>query len=94
MDPTPLIFLAVLAGIFWFLIIRPQRQRQTAHRAMVAALGPGDEVITAGGVFGRIESIADDHIVLEIAPGTRIRLAKDAVATIVPKDDRTGRRLT
>jgi preprotein translocase subunit YajC len=87
MDPAPLIFLAAMAGLFWFLLIRPQRQRQTAHRSMVAALGPGDEVITAGGVFGRVESIADDHIVLEIAPGTRIRLAKEAVATILPKDE-------
>lgn len=85
MDPGPLIFLAAMVAVFWFLIIRPQRQRQAAHRALVSDLGPGDEVITAGGVFGKVRTIADDHIVLEIAPGTEIRLAKEAVANVVPK---------
>lgn len=87
MNPGPLIFLVAMAAVFWFLLIRPQRQRRVAHQTMVSGLGPGDEVITAGGVFGRVRSIADDHILLEIAPGTEIRLAKDAVATIVPKED-------
>lgn len=85
MDPAPLIFIAAMAALFWFLLIRPQRQRQVAHRTMVSELGVGDEVITAGGVFGRVRSIADDHLLLEIAPGTEIRLAKEAVATIVSK---------
>lgn len=85
MNPGPLIFLAAMAALFWFLLIRPQRQRRTAHLTMVSGLGPGDEVITAGGVYGRVRSIADDHILLEIAPGTEIRLAKEAVATIVPR---------
>jgi len=89
MDPAPLIFLAVLAAVFWFFVIRPQRQRQTAHRSMVSDLGPGDEVITAGGIYGRIRTIADDHIVLEIAPGTEIRLAKEAVATVIPRPGET-----
>lgn len=87
MDPGPLIFLAAIAALFWFLLIRPQRQRQVAHRTMVSELGLGDEVITAGGVFGRVRSIADDHILLEIAPGTEIRLAKEAVATIVSREN-------
>jgi preprotein translocase subunit YajC len=83
----PLILLAAMAGLFWFLLIRPQRQRQSAHRSMVSGLGAGDEVITAGGVFGKVRTVADDHIVLEIAPGTEIRLAKEAVATVLPKDE-------
>jgi len=87
MDAGPLIFFAALAAIFWFLLIRPQRQRRVAHRTMVSGLGPGDEVITAGGVFGRVRTIAEGHIVLEIAPGTEIKLAKDAVANVVPKDE-------
>ena len=89
MDAGPLIFLAAMAAIFWFLLIRPQRQRQAAHRSLVSGLEPGDEVITAGGVFGKVKTIADDHIVLEIAPGTEIRLAKDAVANVVPKAGET-----
>ncbi len=87
MNPGPLIFLAAMAAVFWFLLIRPQRQRRVAHQTMVSGLGSGDEVITAGGIFGRVRSIADDHILLEIAPGTEIRLAKEAVATIVPKEN-------
>ena len=71
--------------MFWFVLIRPQRRRQAAHQSLLAGLGAGDEVITAGGVFGKVRSIEDDHIVLEIAPGTEIRLAKEAVANVVPK---------
>jgi preprotein translocase subunit YajC len=85
----PLIFLAAMAVLFWFLLIRPQRQRQAAHRSLVAALATGDEVVTAGGIFGTVKTIADDHVVLEIAPGTEIRVAKDAVANIVPKAGET-----
>lgn len=83
----PLIFLGLMAVAFWFLIIRPQRQRQATHRAMVSEIGPGDEVITSGGVYGTVKSVADDHLVLEIAPNTQIRLAREAVATRVPKPE-------
>ena len=86
MNAAPLLFFVAMAAVLWFLLIRPQRQRQMAHRSMVSALGPGDDVITAGGMFGTVRRIADDHIVLEIARGTEIRLAKEAVATVVPKD--------
>ena len=85
----PLIFLAALAAVFWFLLVRPQRRRQAQHQSMVAGLSTGDEVITAGGVFGKVRTIADDHLVLEIAPGTEIRLAKEAVANIVPRPEET-----
>ena len=87
MDAGPLIFFAAMAAIFWFILIRPQRQRRVAHRTMVSGLGPGDEVITAGGVFGRVRAVEEGHIVLEIAPGTEIKLAKEAVATVLPKDE-------
>ena len=85
MDPGPLIFLAAMLAVMWFLLIRPQRRRQQAHGALISSLAPADEVVTVGGVFGTIRSIADDHIVLEIAPGTDVRLAKEAVANIVRK---------
>lgn len=81
----PLIFLVALAAVFWFLLVRPQRRRQSQHQSMLTGLSTGDEVITAGGVFGKVRTIADDHLVLEIAPGTEIRLAKEAVANVVPK---------
>ncbi|HEX7255759.1 MAG TPA: preprotein translocase subunit YajC [Gaiellaceae bacterium] len=81
----PLIFLGAMVALFWFLLIRPQRRRQAAHRSMLSGLSTGDEVLTAGGVFGRVRRIEDDHIVLEIAPGTEVRLAKDAVANVLPQ---------
>lgn len=86
MDAGPLIFLAAMAGIFWFLLVRPQRRRQAAHREMISGLSTGDEVITSGGVFATVRTIADDHLVVEIAPGTDVRLAKDAVATVLPRE--------
>ena len=86
----PLIFLAAMAVLFWFLLIRPQRRRQSAHQTLLARLSTGDDVITAGGIFGTVRSIADDHLVLEIAPGTEVRVAKEAVANIVPKPEGTA----
>jgi preprotein translocase subunit YajC len=82
MNPGPLIFLAAIIVVMWFLLIRPQRQRQAAHRALIADLAPDDEVVTAGGMFGTVRSIADDHVRLEIAPGTEVRVAKEAVTGV------------
>ena len=86
MNAGPLLFLAAMIAVLWFLLIRPQRARQAAHRALIAELAPGDEVVTVGGVLGRVSSIADDHVKLEVAPGTEIRLAKDAVTGVMRKD--------
>jgi preprotein translocase subunit YajC len=83
----PLIFLVALAAVFWFLLVRPQKRRQSQHRSMVEGLSSGDEVITAGGVYAKVRTIADDHLIVEIAPGTEIRLAKEAVANVVPKPE-------
>ena len=90
MNPGPLIFLAAMVALLWFVLIRPQRQRQAAHRSLIAELATNDEVVTAGGVLGRIRSIADDHVVLEVAPGTEIRFAKEAVTGVIRKDEETG----
>ena len=87
MDAGPLIFLAAILAVFWFLLIRPQRQRQAAHRNLLAELAPGDEVVTAGGILGTVRSIADDHVLLEVAPGTELRIAKEAVTGVRPKDE-------
>lgn len=83
----PLIFLGAMLALFWFLLIRPQRRRQAHHRSLMENLSAGDEVVTAGGMFGRIRAVADDHIVLEIAPGTEIRVAREAVANLVQKPE-------
>ena len=87
MSPGPLIFLALMAALIWFLLIRPQRRRQVAHQELMSELAPSDEVVTAGGVLGTVRSIAEDHVVLEVAPGTEIRVAKQAVTARVPKEE-------
>jgi preprotein translocase subunit YajC len=87
MNAGPLIFLAAIVVVFWFLLIRPQRQRQAAHRNLLTQLAAGDEVVTAGGILGTVRSIADDHVLLEVAPGTEVRVAKEAVTGVRPKDE-------
>ena len=83
----PLIFLGAMAVLFWFLLIRPQRRRQSARKDMVADLSAGDEIVTIGGIIGTVRSVADNHVVLEIAPGTEVRVAKEAVANTVAKPE-------
>lgn len=87
MNAGPLIFLAAMAAVIWFLLIRPQRQRLAAQRSLIADLAPNDEVVTAGGIMGRVRSTAEDHVVLEIAPGTEVRVAKQAVTGVLRKDE-------
>lgn len=70
----------LLAVVFFVLVVRPQRRQVAAHRALVANLGVGDEVITAGGLYGTIRALRDETIELEVADGVVIRLARGAVA--------------
>ena len=78
----PIILMFVL---LYFLMIRPQMKRAKEHKAMIEALQKGDEVITAGGVLGRITKISDDYVTLEIAPNTRDPGAAAAVQMLLPK---------
>jgi preprotein translocase subunit YajC len=90
MNAGPLIFLAAMAAVIWFLLIRPQRQRQAALRELISELRRDDEVVTAGGIFGTVRSIADDHVMLEIAPGTEVRVAKHAVTGVLRKEEESA----
>jgi preprotein translocase subunit YajC len=84
--PT-LIIIVVLFVLFWLLIVRPQRRRQAAQNALIQNIEAGDEIVTAGGLFGHVKSIADDELLVEIAPGTNVRIARRAVAGIVGPED-------
>jgi len=75
-----LIFFVVMLGLLWLLIIRPQRRRQASHARLVSSLRVDDDVVTAGGIYGRVRSLDDDAVSLEVAPGTEIRVARHAVA--------------
>ena len=74
-----IVFLVLLFVIFYFLLIRPQRKRQKEHQELTEGLQKGDRVVTAGGIYGQIESISDDSIVLKVESGTTIRFAKSSV---------------
>ena len=78
----PIILMFVL---LYFLMIRPQMKRAKEHKQMVEALQKGDEVITAGGVLGRITKIGDAYIAVEIAPNTEISVQRASVQTLLPK---------
>jgi preprotein translocase subunit YajC len=85
--PTGFLILIVLLVLMWLLLIRPQRRRQTAQNRLLSTLDVGDEVVTAGGIYGRIEEVEDADVMLEIAPGTRVRVAKRAIAGVVDEED-------
>lgn len=77
---VPLIIMLVLVvGIFYLLMFRPMRQREKRHDAMVEELRKGDTVITAGGIYGQVESIDEDSVVLKVESGATIRVTKGGV---------------
>ena len=73
-------FLVFMFVVFYFLIIRPQRKRQQDQQAILAALKPGDRIITIGGIYGQIENMNEDSLVIKVESGTNIRIARQAVA--------------
>ncbi len=79
-DWTVIIFLVLIVGLFYFVFIRPQRKRQKEHQEMVQELKRGDRVVTAGGIYGIIESISDDNVVIKVESEATIRVAKGSVA--------------
>jgi preprotein translocase subunit YajC len=74
------VFLVLMFGMFYFLIIRPQRKRQQEHQALLASLSIGDKVITIGGIYGQVESMTDDNVVLKLESGSTVRMSRSAVA--------------
>ena len=77
---TLVIFMVLIFAVFYFLLIRPQRKKQKEHQQLVAELQRGDRVVTAGGIHGVIESIAEDSIVIKVESGMTLRIARGSVA--------------
>lgn len=77
----PLVFIAVM----FFFMIRPQMKRAKEHRELVAKLAKGDEVITTGGIAGRVEELGENFVTVEIADGIRVKLQRSAVVAVLPK---------
>ncbi len=82
-------FLIIIAmfAIMYFLLIRPQRQQQKRHAQLVSSLKVGDEVITAGGIYGEVTQLDTERVLLEVDEDVRIAVARRAIASIVPPDE-------
>ena len=78
--PMIIIFVA-----FYFLLIRPQQKRQKAHNELVGALSVGDEVVTAGGILGKVTAVSEHYATLSIADDVEIKIQKSTVSAVVPK---------
>jgi preprotein translocase subunit YajC len=81
---SPLVFIGIMV-VMMFFMFRSQSRRQKELRNMIAALAKGDEVVTNGGVAGRIDDIGDSFLTLEIAPDVKIKLQKTAISMVLPK---------
>ena len=82
MSMLPLVLMFV---VLYFVMIRPQMKKQKEHRAMVEALAKGDEVVTAGGLLGKVSKIGETFIGVEIANGVEVQLQRSAVVQVLPK---------
>ena len=78
-----------IALLFWLLIIRPQSKRQKAVAALQSALEPGSEVMLSSGIFGTLEQVEDDHVLLRVADGVTLKVIKGAVANVVPQEEKS-----
>ena len=77
---TMIIFLVLIFAMFYFLMIRPQRKRQKEQQQMIEELKRGDRVVTAGGIYGVIESVSEDNVLIKVESGATMRVAKGSVA--------------
>jgi preprotein translocase subunit YajC len=82
MDFIPLIG---LAAVFYFMVLRPQMKRAKETKIMLAALQKGDEVVTTGGVMGRVVKVGDSHVSVEVAEGVNLNIQKGAIQNALPK---------
>jgi preprotein translocase subunit YajC len=83
----PVIVVVVLFALFWLLLVRPQRRQAAEQRELIASVEPGDEIVSAGGLYGVIQSVDGDELQVEIADGLVVRMARGAVAGLVERDE-------
>ena len=84
---TPLLLIVLLFGVMYFMMIRPQQKRRREAQSMQSSLGPGDEIVTIGGLHANVVEVDDDVVTVEIAPGVNARFARPAIARVVVKQD-------
>jgi preprotein translocase subunit YajC len=85
-------FVLILLVLFlvWLFMVRPQRRRRQAQEAMIDGLRPGDEVLTAGGIFAHVVRVLEDEVTVELSPGVEARVAKRAIAAVIPSEESSG----
>ena len=86
-DLAGLLPFVLIALVFWFLIVRPQRRRQRELASTQSALGPGSEVMLGSGIFGTVASLDEETLRIEVAPGTVVKVARQAVARVIEPQD-------
>ncbi|MCL5057683.1 MAG: preprotein translocase subunit YajC [Actinobacteria bacterium] len=79
---SQLIFIVAIFAILYFLMIRPQQQRQKKHQEMIRGLKANDSIVTAGGILGAVVKVKEDTLVLQVAEGVRIQVLKNAIAQV------------
>ena len=84
-DPMGIIMLIGMIVIFYFILIRPQQKRAKEHRKLIEALGKGDEIVTSGGVLGKITDVGEQYLTVEIASNVQIKIQRHAITTVLPK---------
>ena len=88
-DPTgglmSLLPMILMFVVLWFLMVRPQMKKAKEHQALIAALAKGDEVVTQGGILGRIAKVGDTYVTVEIPAGTEVAVQKPSISLVLPK---------
>ncbi len=82
---APLLVMVVFIVIFYFLLMRPQQKKSKEHQQLISKLSVGDEVVTNGGMLGKITEVGDSFVTLEVADGVRIKVQKFQVSSLMPK---------
>jgi preprotein translocase subunit YajC len=87
-----ILIIVLLFGVLWFVMIRPQRAKVQAQQRMLGTVSPGDEILTVGGIYGIVQELESDEdggdLIVEIADGIHVRIARKALATVIkPEDD-------
>ncbi|HZC30902.1 MAG TPA: preprotein translocase subunit YajC [Gaiellaceae bacterium] len=87
MSGAGFLILIVAFGFLYFVLVRPQKRRQIAARQLAENLTEGDEVMTSGGIYGTVTGLGDDEVTVRIADNVEVRMARRAIAAVLPKDE-------
>lgn len=87
---APLLVMGGFIVVFYFLLIRPQQKKAKEHQSLISKLAPGDEVVTSGGLLGRITEVGEHFVTLEVAENVRVKVQRGQVSTLMPKGTLKG----